>query len=211
MANNASRLSGFHAERRHEPNPPVALTSGVWTEMDRLEIRQSRFWRLAHSSILVIGFIYIIADVVLGLLGEMIGFAIVLTIAIAVPIAINLSYVNATRLIVDDKGISFRDSQLSLKLTQFPWQEIEDIVPGSRLGKGVVLKLHNTKEFKKRLDVLARLNLAVRGILWEHVFWIPLIGLDTPAERIETLMLERFELHTDQGANERDRQLALEP
>jgi|GEM_PF-3724944 len=179
--------------------------------MERLEIRQSWFWRLAHSSVLVIGFIYIVADVVLGLLRETIGLALFLTVAIAVPIAMNLSIANAIRLIVDDKGISFRDTQLSLKLTLFPWQEIEDIELRSILGKCVVLKLHNPKAFKKRLDILARLNLAVREIFWGHAFWIPLTGLDTPAERIQTVMREQLALPTGQRADERDHQPAVGP
>jgi hypothetical protein len=158
----------------------------------------------------VIGFIYIIADVVLGLLSEMIGLAVFLTMAIAIPMAMNLSYANAIRLIVDDRGISFRDIQLSLKLTLFPWQEIEEIRPGSKLGKCVILKLRNPKEFKRELDILARFNLAVRSIFSGHPFWIPLTGLDTPAERIQAVMLEQFELHTDQRADQRDRQPALE-
>lgn len=113
--------------------------------MEKIEIKMSKTWRLVTNLMFVIGFVYVIAQVGVDYL----GFAIVLIVVLAVVVASNLVYINATRLAIDNKGITFFDPQLAMKPTLFPWNEIKDVVSDSFLGKGIALKMHNPSEFKK--------------------------------------------------------------
>jgi hypothetical protein len=157
--------------------------------MERTEIRASTLWRLVSSSLFVVGLIYLLLQV--GF--EDLVFTIFFIILFATASAITLSYINGTRLVIDDRGISFRDPQLSLKLTLFPWQEIDSVTMDSFLGKGVVLSLRDAKQFKSQLSVPARFNLAIRRIIWRREFWIPLAGLDTKPEQVQSLILAGIE------------------
>jgi hypothetical protein len=166
--------------------------------MERTEIRASTLWRLVSSSLFVVGFIYLL--ILIGF--EHLAFTIFFVILFATVSAMKLSYINGTRLVIDDRGISFRDYQLSSKLILFPWQEIDSLTMDSFLGKGVILNLRDAKQFKRQLSVLARFNLATRRIFWRREFWIPLTGLDTKPEQIQSLLLRGIEQYKHQRNQE---------
>jgi hypothetical protein len=164
--------------------------------MEKVEIKESKVWRLITNLMLVIWFVYVIAQV--GV--DHLGFAVFFIILLAVIIASNLVYINATRLVIDNKGIALLDPQLAMKPTLFLWDEIEDVIPDSLLGKGVVLKMRNPGEFRKKFSMLVRFNLAVRKLIWNREYWIPLTALETPAGEAESIILRAFEQHRAQGA-----------
>ncbi|MBN1315990.1 MAG: hypothetical protein JXA42_10995 [Anaerolineales bacterium] len=159
--------------------------------MEKIEIRASKSWRLFLNLLFLGGFIYVVVKAGVDNLGMKFFFIVMLALAIAS----NLVWINNTRLAINDNGIAYFDPQLDFRPILFQWDEIENVEPGSLNGKGVDIKLSSPNEFKKKLSIFGRFNLAIRKLVWKRVYWIPLTMLEIPAGEAELLILQAFEKH----------------